>query len=81
MLPMFLDVIQCFRYSLNQTYVFYFRGFFTGMDTYSVSECFLILPVIRTITIVLDLFLYNRDLTQYLKEKSFELITYESKCK
>ncbi len=37
--------------------------------TLTLSQYLLILPVFSSITIVLDLFFYNRDLTQYLKQK------------
>jgi hypothetical protein len=74
---------QCSRYLLTQTYVFYFCDLFDGIDTYlycsiasvkwrkvlTISQYLLLLPVISSIITVLDLFLYNRDLTQYLKEK------------
>jgi hypothetical protein len=35
----------------------------------TISQYLVFLPVISSIITVLDLFLYNRDLTQYLKEK------------
>jgi hypothetical protein len=35
----------------------------------TVSQYLLLLPVISSIITVLDLFLYNRDLTQYLNQK------------
>jgi hypothetical protein len=37
-----------------------------------VYQILQILPVISSIVIVVDLFLYNRDLTQYLRDKFFK---------